>query len=137
MTDTEPTAEPTPDEGTIVLPAIRLHRQWITPADQHGIVVHGRTLAHLHTGAQQALALRFGTATPPPLQIHPHSPELDALAEARLLYHTALREAVQALRDDKTSWTDIAQACHVRIAEAQAVLDHHDGDALPSSWPRH
>ncbi|MEV1173936.1 hypothetical protein [Nonomuraea sp. NPDC049784] len=63
--------------------------------------------------------------------MRPQSAELDALAEARLRYHTALRHAVQALRADGSSWTDTAQACDVRIADAQAMLDHDRGDAPP------
>ncbi|MER5327100.1 hypothetical protein [Streptosporangium roseum] len=56
------------------------------------------------------------------MQVHPQSPELDALAEARLRYDTALRHAVQTLRADGTSWADVAQACNIRIADAQAAL---------------
>ncbi|WP_214322196.1 hypothetical protein [Nonomuraea sediminis] len=59
------------------------------------------------------------------MQVHPRSAELDALAEAHRRYIVALRQAVQALRADGTSWTDIAQACHVRTADAQSAL--HQG----------
>jgi hypothetical protein len=116
-------------EDTVVLSAVRLHRRWVTRAGAHGIVVHGRTLRDLQASAQQGLVLQFGTPTPPPLQVRPQSTELDALAEARQCYLTALRNAVQSLRGDGSSWTDVAQACGVRVAEAQAVLDHDRGGA--------
>ncbi|MFI6883888.1 hypothetical protein [Streptosporangium canum] len=122
MTGSEPRAELSADGGAVVLSAVRLERRWITRADAHGVVVHGRTLHELQASARQALALRLGTPTAPPVQIRPQSAELDALAEARLRYDTALRHAVQTLRADGASWTDIAQACHVRIADAQAAL---------------
>ncbi|MFI6803114.1 hypothetical protein [Streptosporangium canum] len=122
MIDNEPTAELSADEGAVVVPAVRLERRWITRADAHGVVVHGRTLRELQASVRQALALRLGTPTAPPVQVRPQSAELDALAEARLRYDTALRHAVQTLRADQSSWTDIAQACHVRIADAQAAL---------------
>ncbi|MEV4079458.1 hypothetical protein AB0J43_04085 [Nonomuraea fuscirosea] len=116
-------AEPASAEPASVLLAVRLERQWVTQPGRHGIVVHGRTLRDLHASAQQALALRLGASTPPPVQVCPHSPELDALAHARRRYQDALRAAVQKLRGDKVYWTDVAQACHVRIATAQDVLN--------------
>ncbi|WP_431929883.1 hypothetical protein [Nonomuraea jabiensis] len=131
MTDIEPTAEGAADEDPVVLSAVRLERRWITRAGTHGIVVHGRTLRELQASAQQALALRCGTPAPPPVLVRPQSPALDALAEARLRYQTALREAAQALRADGTSWSDTALACDVRIADAQAVLGHDHRDDEP------
>ncbi|MER5426896.1 hypothetical protein [Streptosporangium roseum] len=110
MTGNDPRAELAAGEGAVVVPAVRLERRWITRADAHGVVVHGRTLRELQASAQQALALRLGTPTAPPVQVRPQSPELDALAEARLRYDTALRHAVQTLRADQSSWTDITQA---------------------------
>lgn len=129
MTDNEPTAEIAAEfaGGVIVLPAVRLERRWITRAGVHGDVVHGRTLGELQASARQALALRFGTSMAPTVQLQPQSAELDALAAARLRYETTLRHAVQTLRADGCSWSDIAQACHVRIADAQAVLDQGSG----------
>ncbi|MEV4250738.1 hypothetical protein AB0J63_46005 [Streptosporangium canum] len=127
MTGNEPRAELPSDEGAVILPAVRLERRWITRADAHGVVVHGRTLRALQASARQALALRLGTSTAPPVRVRPQSAELDALAEARLRYDTALRHAVQTLRADQSSWTDIAQACHVRIADAQAALRQGPG----------
>ncbi|GLX06587.1 hypothetical protein [Microbispora sp. NBRC 16548] len=129
MTDNKPTAELATNGDAIVLPAIRRERRWITPAGAHGVVVHGRTLSELQASARQALALRFGTPTAPPVQVRPQSAELDTLAEARLRYDTALRHAVQTLRADGTSWTDIAQACHVRIADAQSCFAKTQADA--------
>ncbi|WP_433259423.1 hypothetical protein ACQPYK_50215 (plasmid) [Streptosporangium sp. CA-135522] len=126
MTDTEPTAERAIDEGVVLL-AVRQDGRWITRADAHGIVVHGRTLRELQASAQQALALRCGTQAAPPMQVRPQSAELDALAAARLRYEAALRHTVQTLRADQSSWTDIAQACHVRIADAQAALRQGPG----------
>ncbi|MFI7049031.1 hypothetical protein [Streptosporangium sandarakinum] len=61
------------------------------------------------------------------MQVRPQSAELDALAETRLRYEAALRDAVQALRADGTSWADIAQACHVHNATAQAALCQDPG----------
>ncbi|MFF0250760.1 hypothetical protein ACWEU6_12620 [Streptosporangium sandarakinum] len=61
------------------------------------------------------------------MQVRPQSAELDALAAARLRYKAALREAVQALRAEAASWADTAQACHVRIADAQAALREDPG----------
>jgi hypothetical protein len=116
-------AESAPAKGVIVLVAMRLDRQWITRAGQHGIVVHGRTLRDLHDSARRALALQLGTCAPPPVQVRPQSPELDKLAQARRRYRAALRAAVQSLREDKASWSDTAQACEVRIASAQDILN--------------
>ena len=124
MTGNKAAAEMAADGRAVVLSAVRLERRWITWAGVHGIVVHGRTLRELQASAQQALTLRFGTAAAPPVQVRPQSAELDALATARLRYDTALREAVQALRGDGASWADIAQACDVRIADAQAALPY-------------
>ncbi|MGW2219617.1 hypothetical protein ACWCSD_31915 [Nonomuraea sp. NPDC001684] len=119
MTDKPPVT----GEG-VVLPAVRRERRWITLAGEHGVVVHGRTLRDLAASVEQALALLYDTPTAPPVQVVPQSPELDALAEARRRYDTALRHAVQALRAERTSWTDIALACHVRVADAQAATNH-------------
>ncbi|MET8340967.1 hypothetical protein ABZV14_45455 [Streptosporangium canum] len=127
MTGNEPRAELSVGGGAVVLPAVRQQRRWITRADTHGVIGHGRTLHELQAGARQALALRLGTPTAPPVQVRPQSAELDALAEARLRYDTALRHAVQTLRADQSSWTDIAQACHVHIADAQAALRQGPG----------
>lgn len=127
MTDIEPTAELVADDGAVVLMAVRLERRWITRAGAYGVVVHGRTLRELRASARQALVLRLGTPMAPPVQVRPQSAELDTLAEARLRYETALRHAVQALRADGSSWSDIAQACHVRIADTQAVLGQGPG----------
>ncbi len=121
MTGNELAAEFPDDEGTVILSAVRLERRWITRAGAHGIVVHGRTLRELQASAQQALILRLGNPAAPPVQVCPQSAELDALATARLHYDTALRHAVQTLRADGASWADIAQACNVRIADAQAT----------------
>jgi hypothetical protein len=128
VTGDDSTGEPAPGEGTIVLLAIRSERRWITRDGAHGVVVHSRTLRDLRASAQQALALSLDTPTAPPVQVHPQSAELDALAEARLRYQSALRQAVQTLHADGSTWNDIAQACHVRIAEAQAALTDHRGD---------
>ncbi|MGV9601299.1 hypothetical protein ACWDR1_32030 [Streptosporangium sandarakinum] len=122
MTGDEPAADLAPEQDAVVISAVRLERRWITRAGAQGVVVHGRTLRELQASAQQALALRLGTPTAPPVQVRPQSAELDALAEARLRYEAALRDAVQALRAEATSWADIAQACNVRIADAQAAL---------------
>lgn len=123
MSGNEPAAELAADEGAVVLAAVRLERRWITRADAHGVVVHGRTLRELQASAQQALALSLGTPAAPLVQVRPQSAELDALATARLGYEAALRHAVQTLRADGTSWADIARACNVRIADAQAAVD--------------
>ncbi|MGV9776758.1 hypothetical protein [Streptosporangium sp. NPDC003464] len=98
MTDNESVAELAAGDGPVVLSAVRLERRWITRADTHGVIVHGRTLRELQAGAQQALALRLGTTAAPPVQVHPQSAEFDTLAEARLRYDTALRQAVETLR---------------------------------------
>ncbi|MFF0250806.1 hypothetical protein [Streptosporangium sandarakinum] len=127
MSGDEPAAGLAPEQEDVVVPAVRLERRWITRADAHGVVVHGRTLRELQASAQQALALRLGTLTAPPVRLHPQSAELDALAAARLHYETALREAVQALRAEATSWADTAQACQVRVIDAQAALRDHPG----------
>ncbi|MEU1883468.1 hypothetical protein ABZ470_39695 [Streptosporangium sp. NPDC020072] len=127
MTDNVPT--PTANESTIVLLAIRLERRWITRGGKHGVVVHGRTLSALQDSAQQALALRLNVPTAPLVQVLPQSAELDELATARLRYAAALRDAVQALRADGTSWADTARACGVRVSGAQAAL-RQDADQL-------
>ncbi|GGL49737.1 hypothetical protein [Planomonospora parontospora] len=122
MTGDERADELATDGSVVVVSAVRRERRWITRADDHGIVVHGRTLRGLQASAQQALALRLGTHEVPPVQVRPQSAELDELAMARLRYDTALRHAVQTLRADGVSWADIAQACNVRVADAQAAL---------------
>ncbi|GGS84239.1 hypothetical protein GCM10010156_48540 [Planobispora rosea] len=124
MTGTERAAKLAPDEGAVVVTAVRLERRWITRADARGIVVHGRTLRELQASAQQALALRLGAPAAPPVQVCPQSAELDALAAARLGYETALRQAVQTLRAAGVCWADITQACGVRTTEARAALGH-------------
>ncbi|GAA3717055.1 hypothetical protein GCM10022224_098390 [Nonomuraea antimicrobica] len=118
------------------MPARWLHRRWITPANPQGVLVHGRTLRELQASAQQALALRLDTPTAPPVQLRPQSAELDALAEARQRHDAALRLAVQTLRDERTSWTDIAQACNVSIADAQAALEQELACRLSSRSAR-
>ncbi|MGW0450161.1 hypothetical protein ACWDWV_32810 [Streptosporangium sandarakinum] len=127
MTGDEPAADLAPEQDAVAVSAVRLERRWITQAGAQGVVVHGRTLRELQASAQQALALRLGTPTAPPVQVRPQSAELDALAAARLHYKAALREAVQALRAEGTSWADTAQACNVRIADAQAALGEDPG----------
>ncbi|GAT68979.1 hypothetical protein PS9374_04644 [Planomonospora sphaerica] len=124
MTGTDRAAEPATDANAVVVSAVRREGRWITPADDHGIVVHGRTLRGLQTSAQQALTLQLGALEVPPVQVRPQSAALDELATARLRYNAALCHAVQTLRADGASWTDIAQACKTRIADVQAALDN-------------
>ncbi|WP_449061476.1 hypothetical protein [Planomonospora algeriensis] len=122
MTGDERADELATDESVVVVSAVRRERRWITRADDHGIVVHGRTLRDLQASARQALTLHLGALEVPPVQVRPQSAALDELAAARLRYDTALRHAVQTLRADGVSWADIAQACNVRVADAQAAL---------------
>ncbi|MFI6485293.1 hypothetical protein ACIBH1_45795 [Nonomuraea sp. NPDC050663] len=109
------------EERVIVLSAARLDGQWVTRADEHGVVVHGRTLRAVAASAEQAAALRAGTTTTPPVQVRPVAAELDQLDEARQQYEAALRAAVRHLRESGCSWSDVALACQVRAAEAQAI----------------
>ncbi|MBG0825832.1 hypothetical protein HS048_34680 [Planomonospora sp. ID91781] len=127
MTGTDRAAEPATDANAVLVSAVRRERRWITPADDHGIVVHGRTLRDLQASAQRALTLHLGTPEAPLVQVRPQSAALDELATARLRYDTALRHAVQGLRADGASWTDIAQACNVRVADVQAALGQDPG----------
>ncbi|MEU4574646.1 hypothetical protein [Nonomuraea sp. NPDC023979] len=115
-------ADPAHDSGALEVAATRREGRWTTQAGTHGVVVHAPTLKALQASAQQALALTTDTPAVPPIRIHPRSAELHALAKARQRYDTALRQAVQSLRADGATWSDIASACHVRIADAQNVL---------------
>lgn len=113
--------EPGEDRQEIVLPAMREGRWWVIAAPQHGVFVHGRTLAALAKSAREAVILQTG-AHEPQLRVRPRSAQLDALAEAREQYEKALSEAVRSLRLTRTSWSDIAKACRVRTGEARAAL---------------
>lgn len=103
----------------VVVLAARRDRLWVTVGGGPGIVVHGRTLRQLQASAQAALELQPATVPGAVVQLRPQSAELEALADARSRYQTALRTAVKALRASGTSWTDIAHACQVRISDAQ------------------
>lgn len=115
--------EVTVDTGgqVVTLPVLRQDRLWVTPAGDHGVIVHARTLRRLQSSAQAALALRTDAQPPPTVRLQPQSPELDALAEARHHYLAALGNAVRSLRASGTCWSDIEWACQVRNSEARAA----------------
>ncbi|MEV0589767.1 hypothetical protein, partial [Nonomuraea sp. NPDC050310] len=111
----------------IVVVAVRRGGWWITRADQHGLVVHGRSLRELGASAEAALALRAGDGAGPAVCVRVDSADLQAMAKARRGYEAALRRAVQALRSEGSSWADIAQACQVTVGQARAA--HGTGTA--------
>lgn len=105
----------------VILHAAREDGRWVTRAGSHHVVVHGRTLRALQASAEQALALRSGRSEAPPVRVVAVSPALDALSQARAAYESALRGAVQELRDAGANWSDVALVCQVRVPDAQAA----------------
>ncbi|GAB3977241.1 hypothetical protein GCM10029978_066420 [Actinoallomurus acanthiterrae] len=118
------TGSRTTGDVAVTLPVIRQDRMWITRPGEDTIIVCGRSLRELQTTARDALALLHGTDQPPAVQLKPESAELDLLAEQRRTYDEALRAAVRQLLASGASWTDVAQACQVRITDAQAAAHH-------------
>lgn len=115
---------PSASTRVVILPVVRQDRMWITrPGEpgEHAIIVAGRTLRDLHTCACEALALLHRTDPSPLLRLKPESAELGMLARHRRNYNAALAKAVRQLRASGATWSDVAQACEVRIADAQAV----------------
>ncbi|WP_344547176.1 hypothetical protein [Actinomadura fulvescens] len=101
---------------------MRQDRVWVTAPGDHDVLVCGRTLRDIHAGVHAALVLLHAPAPPPLVQVRPQSPGLDELAKQQHRYQQALRVQAQKLRDDGVSWSDVAQACGVRITDAQAAV---------------
>jgi len=100
--------------------AVRRGRSWVVNAPEHGAFGHGRTLKTARNDIEKALALVGVTAE---VTLVPVTPELTRLRSAREDYTTALGNAVLALADLGTSWSDIAEATEVPAKTLKELLD--------------